>query len=57
MEKDNFKCGICGGTGFKDGKVCICISGLKDERSDVLPDIFKDIFGGIFDKKKSNSGV
>jgi hypothetical protein len=48
MEKDRFGCQICQGTGFANGKVCICISGLKEEESPELPDIFKDIFGDIF---------
>jgi hypothetical protein len=52
------KCPVCKGLGFKEGKICICITGKKDvETPDFLktlfgtPDHVSDIFG-IFDKKE-----
>jgi hypothetical protein len=51
------KCLICKGVGFKEGKICICITGDKSETPDFLktlfgtPDHVSDIFG-IFDKKE-----
>jgi hypothetical protein len=38
------KCPICEGTGFRDGKICPCITGPKDSGIE-MPDCFKDIFG------------
>lgn len=41
-------CHICNGTGFHDGKICICITGKKDDKMPEIPDALKDIFGDIF---------
>ena len=41
---DKPKCPICGGAGFKDGKICVCITGNED-------DVVKTILG-IFDEAK-----
>jgi hypothetical protein len=51
------KCPVCKGLGFKEGKICICITEDKSETPDFLktlfgtPDHVSDIFG-IFDKKE-----
>ena len=36
------RCPICMGTGFHDGKICVCITG---EREGDFPDFLKDLFG------------
>jgi len=55
MEKT--KCPICQGTGFANGKLCICITGKKPEGMPDLPDGWADIFEDIFhykgDKKET----
>jgi len=53
---DNEKCHRCDGTGFKDGKVCRCITGKKIGSASDIPDIFKDIFGAFDGVKPSNDG-
>lgn len=43
MEKN--KCPICQGMGFNNGKICPCVTGYG---VDGMPDIFKDIFRGLW---------
>jgi len=40
--ENKLDCPICQNTGFSQGKVCVCISGLKD--GDIL-DFLKSTFG------------
>lgn len=44
MDTRERTCHMCHGTGFANGKICLCISGGGAE----LPDCFKDIFRGMW---------
>lgn len=46
-------CPKCQGTGFKDGKICSCITSKKD---DDLPDVLKEMFGDIFNSTGPDKG-
>lgn len=50
MDRQNDRpCPICKGIGFKDGRLCSCITGTPD-----IPGELKAIFGDVFKKPDRN---
>ena len=47
------KCPICQGTGFKDGKLCICITGDGPKTNGDIFDFLKGF--GMTDKREDKS--
>lgn len=52
---NEYKCPICNGTGFKDGKICTCISKKADDGLEALKSLFGDVFKDNGPKKGESS--
>ena len=51
MEK--VKCQICNGLGFKDGKICVCITQKDDQIKN--DEFVKHFFDSLFENSKSKN--
>ncbi len=48
---NDHKCPICHGTGFHNGKICVCITKEKDDGLEAIKSLFGDVFKDSGPKK------